>query len=72
MASTITISHQTLDVDQVTDVVVTAIVQVSDQFVREVRVFGDPDGTAGPAILILRISADTEAKVKLTTPTLDF
>lgn len=72
MASALATTHQTIAVDQITSIVVTEIVQVSDQFVREVRVFGEPDGTAGAPVFVLRLSADTADKVKLSTPELEF
>jgi hypothetical protein len=70
--SAVSTTHQSVAVDQVTGVTVTDVIQVSDEYVREIRVFGQPDGAGGVPVFILRISSSDAALVELTTPTLKF
>lgn len=72
VVSSIASTQQTIAVDQVLSIVVTDVVQVSDQFIREVRIFGSPDGISAPAVFILRLSGLTADAVKLLTPELAF
>ena len=71
--STLTTRKQTIEVDQVQAVDVTEIVDdQSGGKVREVRVYGTPDGTDAPPVLTVRVKADTADPLQLTTPQLDY
>jgi hypothetical protein len=74
-ASTVTILNQTVEIDSVDSVVVTAAVDdgtSTGTFVRSIRIFGEPNGTNGPPVLEVRIKSQTLANIELTTPTLTF
>ena len=70
--SSLATTHQTIAIDQVVNVAVTDVVQDGDQFVRELRVFGQPDGLSGAPVFVLRISSTDATAVELQTPTLKF
>jgi hypothetical protein len=66
---------QTLIVDQVADVIVSAVLDDgtgTGTFVRAISVFGAPNGTSGPAVFVLQIKSTTAANLDIATPTLTF
>ena len=71
--SNFTTHRQTLEIDQVKAVDVTEIVDAQDgSKVRELRVFGSPDGTDAPPVLTVRVKADTADPLEVQTPKLNF
>ena len=72
--ATIINRNQTVEVDAVTSIVVTQIVDdgtSSGTSVREFRVFCGADITA-PAVFVLRIKSTTPAFLDVATPVLNF
>jgi hypothetical protein len=42
-------------------------------FVRAIRVFGEPEGSAGPALVLeIQIQSNAKTDLDITTPTLSF
>lgn len=73
--TTIDTTAQTLFVDGVTDIVVTEAEQDTDtEWVREIRVFGEPllSGGTQPVVLTLRLKSPVKANINVTSPPLDF
>ena len=67
--------NQVTVVDNVEDVVITPIVDDgtnSGTFVRAIRIYGQPNGTNGPAVFELRIKATVASKIDITTPNIAF
>ncbi|MCA1776040.1 MAG: hypothetical protein LC676_10650 [Loktanella sp.] len=72
MTTEVTTLRHTLGISDVAHVDVTEIVAEGGGYVREVRVYGSPDGTGAPPVAVLRISAPTEAALGVQTPELTF
>lgn len=72
MNSTVTTRRHVIDVSNTQQVRVTEIVATNGQFQRAVRVYGAPDGTDGPPVLEVILTADTRAKIEVLTPELTF
>lgn len=69
-----TLNH-TIEVDDVLDVQVTDAVDdgtSTGTFVREIRIFGSPNGNSAPATLIVRIKSQSKDNIGVTTPLLTF
>lgn len=72
MSTVLTTTNQTIEIAEVTNVVVTeAIDDGEGGFVREIRIFGY-QGDQFPAVLTARIKSANKAGIELTTPALDF
>ncbi len=66
---------ETIVVDQVADVTVSAIMDDgtgTGTSVRAISIFGAPNGTTGPAVFVLQIKSTTPANLDISTPTLTF
>jgi len=63
-----------LEITDVRDVQVTDVVDDgSGGFVRSVKFFGEPNASAGPALILeVLIQSDAKADLNITTPTLSF
>jgi hypothetical protein len=74
MRSAITPISTRLGITDVRDVQVTETVEYgSGGFVRAIRIFGEPAGSAGPALIVeLQIQSGTKTDLDITTPTLSF
>jgi hypothetical protein len=63
---------QSVLIDDITDVVTTAIVQDLDtgKYVREVRIFGTPSGVGvpKPQVYVLRLLATERSSLEITVP----
>lgn len=71
----IAITGQTLLIDGVTDIVVTTAEQDADtEWVREIRVFGEPliEGGTKPVVVTLRLKSPVKEDINVTSPPLDF
>ena len=74
MRSALTQASSKLGITDVRDVQVTDVVEDgAGGFVRAIRVFGEPEGSAGPALILeVQIQSDTKTDLDITTPTLSF
>ena len=73
-ASVLTVYQQLSEIDSVSSVVVTDIVDdgtSTGTWVRSIRFFGSAV-TGSPAVLEVRIKSTTQANLEITTPTLEF
>lgn len=63
-----------LEITDVRDVQVTDVVDDgSGGFVRSLKFFGEPNASAGPALILeVLIQSDAKADLNITTPTLSF
>ena len=59
-------------VTEVTDVVVSEVVESSGIHTRAIRIYGTPSGNGIPPVLEVQIKSDTAENLKLTTPELNF
>ena len=59
-------------VTEVTDVVVSEVVEASGTYNRAIRIYGTPSGNGIPPVLEVQIKSDTAENLKLTTPELNF
>ena len=67
--------NQTIEVDGVTSVVVTPIVDDgtgTGTSVRQFRIFVDPSNTGLPAVFVLQIKSTIPASLDVSTPQLTF
>lgn len=61
-------THQTIEVDGVSDVVVTDVADDgAGGYVREIRIFG-AEGTSSPAVVTLHLKAGTADPLRITVP----
>lgn len=69
-----TVSHHAskMVVTEVTDVVVSEVVESSGIYTRAIRIYGTPSGNGIPPVLEVQIKSDTAENLKLTTPELNF
>jgi hypothetical protein len=76
MAITITTLAQTVQLDDIGDIVVTTTEQDPDvgDYVREMRIFGEPltEGGTAPLIYTLRLRATMRQKLDITAPASNF
>lgn len=73
MASSITTIVQKTECGDIDSVFITDIVPDGENFVREIRVFGQPIlGGTKPLLFTLRLSGSTEQSVKLSAPIQSF
>jgi len=74
MASETQVSHHAskMVVTEVTDVVVSEVVESSGIYTRAIRIYGTPSGNGIPPVLEVQIKSDTAENLKLTTPELNF
>ena len=72
--SVITAVAQTIEMNDVIDVIVTPIEPDNDGYVRELRIMGTADGSANAPVLTLtiRLKSGVRANLDVTTPALDF
>lgn len=68
----ITTIVQKTEITDVDTVISTDVVEADGIFTREIRVFGPPISGAKPLIFTLRLSAPTEAAIKLSAPVQTF
>ena len=59
-------------VTEVTDVVVSEVVESGGIHTRAIRIYGTPSGNGIPPVLEVQIKSDTAENLKLTTPELNF
>lgn len=59
-------------VTEVTDVVVSEVVESGGIYTRAIRIYGTPPGNGIPPVLEVQIKSDTAENLKLTTPELNF
>jgi hypothetical protein len=74
MRSAVTQISSKLEITDVRDVQVTDVVDDGEGgFVRSVKFFGEPNASAGPALILeVLIQSDTKADLDITTPELSF
>ena len=74
MRSALTEISTKLAITDVRDVQVTDVVEDgTGGFVRALRVFGEPNASAGPALILeVQIQSGTKTDLDITTPTLSF
>jgi hypothetical protein len=74
MRSAVTQISTKLEITDVRDVQVTdAVDDGAGGFVRSVKFFGEPNASAGPALILeVLIQSDVKADLNITTPTLSF
>jgi len=74
MRSVVTQVSSKLEIRDVRDVDVTEIVDDgTGGFLRAIRIFGEPNASAGPALILeVLIQSDTRSDLDITTPTLSF
>ena len=73
MTTTVTTLRHVLGVTEVAHVDVTEIVaDPAGGYVREVRIYGNPDGTDAPPVVTLRLSAPARAALEVQTPEMAF
>ena len=73
--SVVSVIGQTALIENVAGVVITDPVDDgtgTGTFVRAIRVFGQPFGVNGPAIIEVQIKSTTKANIQIVTPTLTF
>lgn len=60
-------------INDVSNIIVTEMVDDGEGgFVRSIRIFGQPLGDQGPAIVELKVKGTTKAAIDITTPVLNF
>lgn len=65
--------QQTIEVNDVVDVISTEIVSDDDGYVRELRIMGTAEGDANaPLTLVVRLKSPIKSNLDLTTPELDY
>ena len=73
---TIVTTNQSLNISNVRSVVVTEIVQDTEtqQFIREIRIFGEVEGESGiaPLICSIRVSSATRSRIHISVPASEF
>lgn len=72
MASAIEQLGLLLSVSEVEKIVITENVSTEQGSTRSIRIYGQPQGTNGPAILEIRVSADEPAKLLIPAQTVSF
>lgn len=74
MRSALTEISAKLAINDVRDAQVTDVVEDgAGGFVRALRVFGEPNASAGPALILeVQIQSGTKTDLDITTPTLSF
>lgn len=74
MRSALTEISTKLAITDVRDVQVTDVVEDgTGGFVRALRIFGEPNTSAGPALILeVQIQSGTKTDLDITTPTLSF
>jgi hypothetical protein len=73
--SFVTTINQTVEIDNVDSIVMTAPVDDgtgTGTFVRAIRIFGEPGGVNGPPILEVRVKSTTVGNIEIVTPNLTF
>ena len=72
MASVITQHTMKITVSEVEDVQVTEIVNDNGEYVRAIRIFGQPEGVNAAPVLEVHVRSADQNKIKVTTPEIDF
>lgn len=70
--SVATTLHQTIEITDVADIVVTEVVDEGGIWTRAIRIFGAPAGVEGPPILEIRVKSSVKANIEITTPAVNF
>ena len=73
MTSAIATIREVVGITEVAHVDVTEIVaDPAGGYVREVRIYGNPDGTDAPPVVTLRLAAPARAALEVQTPEMAF
>ncbi len=73
MATTVKTTRQDILIDEVSDVVISDIVEDAENggYVRRISIYGSA-GTDAPPVMDIRVNSDTSENLEITTPTLNF
>lgn len=72
MASEIKSTRQRIEITEVRDVVLTEIVSQNGEFMRSIRIYGEPGGPTDWPVLEVQIRSATRSDIEITTPELGF
>lgn len=74
--TTVDVMAQTLQIDGVSDITVTEILQDADvgDYVREIRIWGLPltEGALAPLVMTLRLRHQVRVNLEISVPTSEF